>query len=89
VIYELNLTQICEMVLYRTEILSRQDKTLAMPSFTKIWCTWFCWLYIHCVYARSDSNRISSNICEWLRQPYKWGGCGQCGSLDVFTKKIV
>jgi hypothetical protein len=25
--YELNHTQICEMVLYRTEILSRQDKT--------------------------------------------------------------
>jgi hypothetical protein len=27
VIFELNLAQICEMVLYRTEILSRQDKT--------------------------------------------------------------
>ena len=25
-IYELNLTQICEVVLYRTEVLSRQDK---------------------------------------------------------------
>jgi hypothetical protein len=27
VIYELNLTQICEVVLYKTEVLSRQDKT--------------------------------------------------------------
>ena len=27
VIFELNIIQICEMVLYRTDILSRQDKT--------------------------------------------------------------
>jgi hypothetical protein len=30
VIFELNHTQICEVVLYRTEILPRQDKTIAI-----------------------------------------------------------